>query len=1100
MMDDSNPIPLQQQLRFHPLQQQEPLLFEETQYQMGQSAAGLHVPKHTSRPNPMAITNANANANANTDHRLGKSNGKGRSSSSMLEFLDSFPGRQHFYPAPPQPPPMMARRRLPLNPLFAGAPFQHQPQQPQHSNSQAATLLSLVGPPGPHIPQPGRQPPPPRGTTPIPTFVDRSIPFPARPTTRKSHKASQKRQGSTKSRKRPRSSSTSTTIEPRKCPWHGRSNPGTTAAPLVQNADTTTTAQTKVSYILQLHDMLEDASHEGFDHIVRWQPHGRAFKIYQKQDFCERILPWYFQTQSWKNFGRHLRHWGFCRAKEGADRDAWYHRYFVRGVVVSVVSKLRRKHMVESMQGWLAPGEAPQFYHGGAMDHRKYSSKKATTKAKPKSLDETRNDEDGGEESAVEDDNETSVNPSVPLHENPKCLRGTLLETLRHMLHEAPHKDFGHVVGWLPGGKSFKIHDEKAFQTVVCGKYFRTHRLQSFSDGLRRWGFCRLWEATGVEKDAYYHRLFQDGKPHLCRDLSRRQMLDAMKDFKEEQKRQKEISWSLFPRHREEQHQHQHQQHHHPSSSELTKVRDDEILPQSDSEDELSDDTESMEDDDDDNQRGVACPLIMEPGIPHHHHQHVIPQSQDYLIPYLDLPTGGSHSNPNGNGSGGNDGELDRSMHFGLDPSYQILPPSAMNAIPADAAKKDAPATAPQEINDTSLAAQPHRQLKKFQDSKDRLTSQSYIIRISVLLEDVEKKGQQHIVSWMPHGRAFKIHDEKAFESLLLHRYFTATSLASFHRVLNQWGFQRIRAGRDRRSWYHRLFIRGVTDLLRGFSQRAMWESMQEWRAPGKEPDLYCAGKGDELSEKPRGPTEQKKKLTMNNDPNREGSRVAIEDNDQSSNNDTFDAAAATSARPEKPAATHGDKEQATSDGKEVPLPLEESRVSIGNNNQGSNNDTSDAAAARSEKPAATSGDKEVTLPQPQPEKDPKYLRGTLVENIREMLDVVQEEGNAEVVSWLPHGKAFKIHRPKVFKATILHRFFGVAKYRYLMDNFRSWGFVIFKNGRDKGAFYHKYFLQNQPRLTLHLSRAQMKDAMGDWSKTSTAPDFYRKKSPVNVP
>ena len=36
--------------------------------------------------------------------------------------------------------------------------------------------------------------------------------------------------------------------------------------------------------------------------------------------------------------------------------------------------------------------------------------------------------------------------------------------------------------------------------------------------------------------------LFRQGMPHLCRHYSRAQMLNAMKDFREEQKHQKEIS------------------------------------------------------------------------------------------------------------------------------------------------------------------------------------------------------------------------------------------------------------------------------------------------------------------------------------------------------------------------------------------------------------------------------------------------------------------------------------------------------------------------------------------------------------------------------
>ena len=48
------------------------------------------------------------------------------------------------------------------------------------------------------------------------------------------------------------------------------------------------------------------------------------------------------------------------------------------------------------------------------------------------------------------------------------------------------------------------------------------------------------------------------------------------------------------------------------------------------------------------------------------------------------------------------------------------------------------------------------------------------------------------------------------------------------------------------------------------------------------------------------------------------------------------------------------------------------------------------------------------------------------------------------------------------------------------------------KKSRDKGAFYHKLFQKDQPRLTLHLSRKQMKTAMEDWkSSDGSEPDLY---------
>jgi hypothetical protein len=764
--------------------------------------------------------------------------------------------------------------------------------------------------------------------------------------------------------------------------------------------------------------MLEEAYRDGFDHIVSWQPHGRAFKIHSPREFCDQIMPRYFHTRKIAHFRRWLSAWGFVRHCEGADRDAFYHRYFVRGIVVALVSKLTRDAMFRSMEGWLAPGEVPNFYSGvvdlpgGVGKHRGSSGDARTTSIT------TANGDALGPHSKVlgtqpeaprtgivggavgVNKNEDDVNelgttpvigdedPSVVLHENPKLLRGTLLEDVRGMLHDAIEKDFTHVVSWLPSGKAFKVHDSAAFQDSVCKKYFKTSKLTSFSDSLRTWGFCRLWDATGVEKDAYYHRLFQQNKPHLCRHYSRTQMHQSMKEFREEQKRQKEISWSLFPRHREEQQQQR-------GSQTIPNPK----APRHDNIDAEEDPIEESE--------------VMDNVI-----EAVDGEEAEDLIPYLRVTnTNNNMINDRNNAIVGasisvkDDAGMDRSLRvgdYGIDPTYQILPPGTMDS----ADKKDSITIT--EIQAKFKTAQDRKATMSYDAmlSFERQTGVSYPMRIEMMLEDVEKNGMQHIVSWMSHGRAWKIHDEKAFESTILLRYFSARSMASFSRWLNHWGFLRFRAGKDRRCWYHRLFVRGVTDLLKDFTQPQLFSAMEKWRAPGKEPDFYCSGKGDELSELPPVPRRKKTKTGTN------------EDGDVGR---------------KKPSSTHN---------------------------------------------------KEASH-KPQPEKDPKFLRGTFLEKLREMLDIVRDEGKADVVSWLEHGKAFKIHNLKVFKESILHRFFGVSKYRYFGDVLRSWGFVIFKKGRDKGAFFHKYFVQTEPRLSLHLSRSQMKASMGGWSKNGTVPDFY---------
>lgn len=60
-----------------------------------------------------------------------------------------------------------------------------------------------------------------------------------------------------------------------------------------------------------------------------------------------------------------------------------------------------------------------------------------------------------------------------------------------------------------------------------------------------------------------------------------------------------------------------------------------------------------------------------------------------------------------------------------------------------------------------------------------------------------------HIISWMPHGRAWKVHDSHFFLEKVIPRFFEYNNYNSFIRLVNAWGFRRVLKGPDRNSYYH---------------------------------------------------------------------------------------------------------------------------------------------------------------------------------------------------------------------------------------------------------------------------------------------------------
>ncbi len=61
------------------------------------------------------------------------------------------------------------------------------------------------------------------------------------------------------------------------------------------------------------------------------------------------------------------------------------------------------------------------------------------------------------------------------------------------------------------------------------------------------------------------------------------------------------------------------------------------------------------------------------------------------------------------------------------------------------------------------------------------------------------------IITWMPHGRSWKVLKPREFEVRVIPVYFEHAKFSSFIRQANGWGFRRISTGRDRNS--HCLFL-----------------------------------------------------------------------------------------------------------------------------------------------------------------------------------------------------------------------------------------------------------------------------------------------------
>lgn len=105
-----------------------------------------------------------------------------------------------------------------------------------------------------------------------------------------------------------------------------------------------------------------------------------------------------------------------------------------------------------------------------------------------------------------------------------------------------------------------------------------------------------------------------------------------------------------------------------------------------------------------------------------------------------------------------------------------------------------------------------------------------------------------HIVSWLPHGRSWKVHKPREFECKVIPTYFEHSKFSSFIRQANGWGFRRmISKGPDRNSYYHEMFLRGQPHLIKLMKRPTSTTRPQA--DANTEPDFYRISEENPLPE-----------------------------------------------------------------------------------------------------------------------------------------------------------------------------------------------------------------------------------------------------------
>jgi HSF-type DNA-binding len=107
------------------------------------------------------------------------------------------------------------------------------------------------------------------------------------------------------------------------------------------------------------------------------------------------------------------------------------------------------------------------------------------------------------------------------------------------------------------------------------------------------------------------------------------------------------------------------------------------------------------------------------------------------------------------------------------------------------------------------------------------------------------------------------------------------------------------------------------------------------------------------------------------------------------------------------------------------------------------------------------------------------------------VLKLVQDDGFDNVISWQPHGRCFIIHNPAELENLLPRYFTTITKYKSLLRQLYNYGFRRLTSSRDKGGYYHEFFLRDRPHLVRYVERVRGVHSGVRTIGSGPEPDFY---------
>lgn len=100
---------------------------------------------------------------------------------------------------------------------------------------------------------------------------------------------------------------------------------------------------------------------------------------------------------------------------------------------------------------------------------------------------------------------------------------------------------------------------------------------------------------------------------------------------------------------------------------------------------------------------------------------------------------------------------------------------------------------------------------------------------------------------------------------------------------------------------------------------------------------------------------------------------------------------------------------------------------------------------------------------------------GTFPQKLHQMLMDLEASNQTDIASFLPHGRAFMIHKPREFAKDILPKYFKMSHFSSFQRQLNLYDFQRIADGPDRGSYFHELLIKNRPSVCKFMKRNKIK-------------------------